>query len=204
MAMIPGSDSRFLPCGRDSIDVWDDAAADRLDPHELTCPYCQAVAAECHRAAAAVVAWRCQPAEPPATLVERVVAMVRAELGRRTALALPAGHGPASLDGAAASAALRFAADQVPTARVRSCRIRPRSPIPHEAPSPLEAREARTVVDIEVTMVVPAAQPVATTGSLPAVADSVRQVMLAVATELLGLAVGQLDITVVDLIDRRG
>jgi len=204
MAMIPDSDSRFLPCGRDSIDVWDDAAADRLNPHELTCRYCQAVAAECHRQAAALVAWRSQPAEPPATLVERVMAIVRVELRRRTALALPAGHGPASLDEAAASAALRFAADQVPAARVRSCRIRPRAPDPHEAPSPLgEDRKARTMVDIEVTMVVPAAHPVAVTDSLPAVAASVRQVMSAVATELLGLAVGHLDIAIVDLIDGR-
>lgn len=204
MAMIRSSDSRFLPCGRDSLEVWDDAAADRLGVHDSTCPYCQAVAAESHRQATAVMAWRSQLADPPAALVERVMATVRAELRRRTALALPAGHGPASLDGAAASSALRFAADQVPAARVRSCRIRPKAPASREAPSPLdESRNDRTVVDIEVTMVVPAADPVAATGSLPEVGASVRKVMSAVATELLGLAVGHLDITIVDLIDGR-
>jgi hypothetical protein len=222
MAMTPDSDGRFLPCGRDSTEVWDDAAADRFDPHELSCPYCQAVAAECHRLATAVAAWRSEPVEPPPTLVERVMVIVRAELRRRTALALPARHGPASLDAAAAAAALRFGADHVPAARVRSCQVRPRPPQPDVPPAtsrvtapaaglpvpgggtapPTGEVGARTVVDIEATMVVAVGRPIADNGPITAVADLVREVMVAVATEVLGLTVGRMDLTVVDLIER--
>jgi hypothetical protein len=202
MAMIENS-SRFLPCGRDATEVWDDAAVDRLDAHELTCRFCQAVAEESHRLSGVVSAWRSQPVAPPSTLVERVMVLVRSQLRSRSPLALPAIHGPATLDSAAAAAALRLAADYVPAARVRSCRIHPRPSLPENRDRIADGQLARTLVDVETTLVVVLEQPTAANRPFDALAESVRQVMLAVATELLGLAIGQIDITIVDVIDRR-
>lgn len=202
MAMSPEHRDRFLPCGKDSTAVWDHAAADDLDRHELTCAYCQAVAAECHRLTGVLTTWRTEPAIPPPTLAERVMTVVRAELARRRPLALPSPYGPASLDAAAAASALRFAADQIPGVLLRRCRVRASTPL--DPPATASDRNGqRTIVDVEVTAAVVLARPLAVNPPLSATIDDLRQVITAVCDHLLGLEAGGVDVTIVDVVERR-
>jgi hypothetical protein len=112
-----------LPCGHDPLDVWDHAAADRIDSHEQTCSYCQGVIDEYRTLAAATREWRDEPVDVPTGLLERVMATVRAAMKARNYLPLVSPYGPVRLDVVTAAAVLRWTIDQHGDARARSCKI---------------------------------------------------------------------------------
>ncbi len=181
---------RRLPCGRNPLEVWDDAAADRLDAHQQTCRYCQGVAAEYQALAKPIREWRAEAIEAPPALLSRVMATVRAGLTARTYLPLVSPHGPARLDTATAAATLRWAADQVDGVRARSCHIDPVDLTPPARPAD---RAAPAVVAVRLSIAAPIGV------DLPELADQVRRLIAETTTKLLGLAVTTIDIDIVDV-----
>ncbi len=115
----------LLACGRDPLQVWDDAAGDHIGSHEQVCAYCQVVISEQQLLAGPVRRWQTQVIEAPATLLERVMTIVRAALRARSYLPLVSPYGPVRLDTATATAVLRWVVDQLDDARARTCRIEP-------------------------------------------------------------------------------
>lgn len=196
-----------LACGRDAAGVWEDAETGSLDDHEQTCPYCQTVVADAAVLDAATVELAAEPIDPPATLVDRVMSVVRAEL-RRDYLPLPARHGPARIERGSAAAVLRHATDQMPGVRAHSCRItlperpegdeqtdqHPGTPAEQADQHPgTPAEQAAAVVRISVAMAFGA--------DMPSTAARVQQLILAAADRLLGLPVDRVDVVVVDVFD---
>jgi hypothetical protein len=201
MALNDNATLDRLACGRNAATVWDDAETGHLDEHERTCPYCQAVAADADRLAHDAAWLAAEPIEPPASLLDRVMSVVHAEL-RSDYLPLPSREGPARLDRAAAAAVLRQAADAMTGVRARSCQIT--SPGQHPPPTPEEEKEdpelgaatgepSGAVVAISITVVFGA--------DLPSTAARVQQLVATAADRLLGLPVDRVDVTVVDIFE---
>lgn len=210
-----------LPCGYDPLQVWDHAAADYLDSHEQTCPYCQGVVDEYNVLAGPIRAWKAAPVEVPPSLLDRVMTTVRTSLQARNYLPLVSPLGPIRLDTATAAAVLRWAVDQHGAARARSCKIEPidrnrsdgtavadsaggtpggqgppNGGPPGGGPGDADVPEAPVAIRLTVT---------AARGTrLPHLADELRRLVRAVGTDLLGLDVTAIDVTVVDLFSPSG
>jgi hypothetical protein len=183
MAVDQDTPPALLPCGRDPLVVWDHADEHRLGPHERSCPYCQGVVDEHAVLSGTTSRYLAVPLEPPASLLERVMQSVRAAMRVGDVLPLASPLGPVTLDQAAASTVVRYAADQIPGVRARSCRIEPRS----------DGAAARDPVDIGLTI------SGADGADLRSLAQDTRAVVIGVARDLLGLEVGVVDIEVVDI-----
>lgn len=191
MAMNTASTSRELPCGRDPVKVWDDAASDSLSGHETICRYCQGVVSEYRLIADPLVRFVSESVEPPPGLLERVMVAVRMALHSREFLSLSSAYGPVRLDVVTAASVLRYAVDQVPGARARSCRI-----LSVDTDQPLKPSAeppAPPPVKLEISILAQAGD------SIVALADDVREVLVAVGRELLGLDVAGVDVNVVDV-----
>ncbi|HEY3686537.1 MAG TPA: hypothetical protein VGL93_26120 [Streptosporangiaceae bacterium] len=178
MAIEPVSDA--LPCGRSRAELWEHAAAGRLDDHERTCPYCQEAAGayEPVRRAGAELAAR--PVRPPAGLAAGVMRAIRGQLvpGRPINLPAPAGS-RLTVSETAATALLAAAADNAPGVSVRDCRF----PDPDDPTS------------VEVTAVLRAGH------TAPESAAEVRALITEAAATMLGLAVDRVDVAITDLDD---
>ncbi|MEJ3652763.1 Asp23/Gls24 family envelope stress response protein [Actinomycetes bacterium KLBMP 9759] len=177
-----GAPAELLPCGRDAATVWDRAEAGvPPDEHERGCPYCTATAADALRLDAVVHRMAAEPVEPPPAVLERAMDKVRValtrELREHELLTLASPLGEVRLSRAAAAAVLRDAVDRMGDARARSCQV--------------EQRAAGTTV----AMTVSARYGV----DMRAVAARVRRMVLAAGTQALGLPVGAVDVTVVDV-----
>ncbi len=187
-----------LPCGRPAARVWERAATGRLDAHERTCQYCQAVVTDQALLARAARELTADPQEPPPGLLERVMSMVRAEL-QHDYLPLPARHGPARVEHGPAASVLRHAVDQMAGVRARSCRIvladeqpNPRPPKDGgPAPGQPPGQPPGALVRLSVAVVFGA--------DLLSVAARAQQMVLAAAEQLLGLPVEAVDVEVVDV-----
>jgi len=191
-----------LPCGRPAARVWERAATGRLDAHERTCQYCQAVVTDQALLARAARELTADPQEPPPGLLERVMSMVRAEL-QHDYLPLPARHGPARVEHGPAASVLRHAVDQMAGVRARSCRIvladEQPNPRPPKDGGPAPGQPPGALVRLSVAVVFGA--------DLLSVAARAQQMVLAAAEQLLGLPVEAVDVEVVDVFppaDRNG
>lgn len=196
MALTPEAPPERLPCGRDPLDVWDHAAARRLDYHEQSCPYCQGVAGEQAVVSGPADRYLSTVGEPPTSLLDRVMTAVRAGLRARDVLPLPSPHGPVTVDAATAAAALRYTVDQGTTARARSCRIRPR----HVPPAGDHQLGGDPVLPPSVTISLSIA--VLAGEDIEHLAGHIRDLVIRVCAEVLGLDVATVDIDVVDLLER--
>ncbi|MGE0844500.1 MAG: Asp23/Gls24 family envelope stress response protein [Candidatus Nanopelagicales bacterium] len=172
-----------LACGRDAAEVWDHAEAGTLDEHERSCPHCGAAAADARGLEAMVGRLAQEPLIPPASVVDRVVGAVLAELRPRDLIPLDSPHGPAALDATAAAAVLRGVVDAMAGMRARSCRIT-RPSATGGAPGPAE-----------VAMTVTARFGV----DLASATARVRQMVVAAGEQALGVPVARVDIEVVDV-----
>ncbi|SDG69537.1 Asp23/Gls24 family envelope stress response protein [Pseudonocardia oroxyli] len=166
-----------LACGRDAAQVWDHAVAGTLDEHERTCPHCRAAAADALGLDGVVHRFAAQRPTPPPTVLDAVLGSVRdlvaAELRPQDLIPLDSPEGPARLARPAAARVLRHLVDGMEGVRARSCRVGTTG----------------------VTMTVTARFGV----DLASVTARVRQMVVAAAEQTLGLPVGRVDITVVDL-----
>lgn len=111
-----------LPCGRSVEQVWDDREAGRPGPHPY-CPHCATARASLDRLVDATRVLVDDPAEPGSSLLDRIMAAVRADLTIGDAVALPAPAGGVDISTHALAAVLRFAVDGVPGVRAQRCRV---------------------------------------------------------------------------------
>ncbi len=189
MEVSHNADSDYLlPCGRDLEQVWerlDTVAAGFADDHERDCPHC----ASAHeslltlRGATRELIEEADP--PPPDLVGRIMSAVRAEArrGRTLEVSTPL-PGRIEVSEQAVAVVLRYAADTVEGVRARGCRVRGSGPGP----------DGRQVVDVEMTLAV-------RLGGL-GVERSVQLVRERVGTAAaarIGLVLGRLDVTIVDV-----
>jgi hypothetical protein len=199
-----------LPCGASLAQLWDTGTA---APGHADCPHCAAALADLSALDRAVretaLSERSAGAEGSVDgLAARVMAVVRTELrpGRAVPLGLPpapraedAGSGENADDGladdwiteSAVARVLRAAAGTVPTVVAGSCRVLPVE-IPPEG---LGHRLPRGPLRVRVEIAVGAHRPLHRT------AEAVRSAVAASARDALGLAVREIDVTVVDLLD---
>ncbi|WP_282697874.1 Asp23/Gls24 family envelope stress response protein [Streptomyces sp. CC208A] len=180
-------DLELLACGRDLATVWEHADRPDTDPHTATCPSCRQAVADLEHLRAAVL----PPAAPPTDIdttavVRRVMDAVRLEL--RPGRTLPLGEtGEDSwIYESVAARTLRTAAEQVPGVLAGSCRITPPGSRTHPTRGP-------STVHLRIT--------VAYGQDLPDTICAVRESLIRAARQHLGLALGDLDVTVTDLHD---
>ncbi|WP_405719784.1 hypothetical protein OG607_06110 [Streptomyces sp. NBC_01537] len=178
---LPAGDER-LPCGRPLSRVWEQARDGfASDPHTADCPYCRQAVDGLAALERATRALRAQERPTGQTLADRVMRAVRDEvrLGRMLPLDDPAQD--LRIAETAAANVLRRAADSVPGARAVSCR--------------LALGEDCTTVHVTMTLAAALDQP------LPDRAALVREAVLHAADRTLGLAVTNVDLEVVAVLE---
>lgn len=179
----PFAGDEVLPCGRLLSRVWEQAsdAVPATDPHTASCPHCREAAEGLATVNAATRALRAEGTPGLHALADRVMDIVRAEvrLGRLLPLADP--DRELRIAESVAAKVLRQAADTVPGARAAACRLVP----------------VGEGTDVRVTMTLAAAL------DRPLVdrVHEVRRSVLDSAGQDLGLAVTDVDITVVDVLE---
>jgi hypothetical protein len=181
VAPLLAGDER-LPCGRPLSRVWEQARdAFASDPHTAGCPYCRQAVEGLAALDRATRALRAQERPTGQTLAERVMRAVRDEvrLGRMLPLDDPAQD--LRIAETAAANVLRRAADSVPGARAVSCR--------------LALGVDGTTVHAAMTLAAALDQP------LPERAALVREAVLLAADRELGLAVTNVDLEVVAVLE---
>ncbi|MFH9355515.1 hypothetical protein [Kitasatospora sp. NPDC017646] len=162
----------LLPCGHLLSHAWDDQTT------AAACPSCRQARqglAETNRAVHALTA---TPPSPPAGLMPRVLAAVRAHPHPGRLLPLPSIR-PTHITEANAAKALRHAVDTTCEALAASCRL-----------TPLSGGE----VAITMTLLATYDRP------LPGQADTVRRTILTTAHRDLGLSVRAVDLCITDLV----
>jgi len=173
-----------LPCGRDVETAWerlDAVAAGLADAHERTCPHCQGAHASLVVLRDATAGLAADEEAPPPGLTGRIMAAVRAEVGRREILDLPCEEpGRARISEQAVASVLRFAADTVPGVRARRCRVTP-------------AGDDRQAIDVHLTLAV--GYPAFAATALAAV----RERVTAAAGARIGVRLNRLDLLVDDI-----
>lgn len=171
-----------LPCGRPLSRVWEQARdAPTADPHTAGCPYCRQAVEGLTALDQATRALRAQERPSGQTLADRVIRAVRAEvrLGRMLPLDDPAQN--LRVAEIAAANVLRRAADSVPGARAVSCR--------------LALGDDGTTIHVTMTLAASLDRP------LPDRAALVRKAVLDAADRTLGLAVTNVDLEVVAVLE---
>lgn len=211
--------STQLGCGRDIDQVWDHL--DRApDPHELTCPYCQAARADLAGLAEATRQLRVDDAtnpdlQPGPAVLDRILAVARAEVrrGRRLPLDQPDSDGttPNTVSEQAVTTVVRRVGDRTADIQIRRCSIATISPVGTgsvPAPSgdadaagsvgallagPLEASPAAVAVSLRVSVA----------HDLPIVRATVqlRSAVVEAVDQEIGIDVTSVDIHVEDVHD---
>ncbi|MQY40808.1 hypothetical protein SRB17_88410 [Streptomyces sp. RB17] len=180
LASLTGDE--VLPCGRLLSHAWEQArdAAAETDPHTTSCPHCREAAQGLAALGAATQVLREQQPTGMSAVADRVMAIVRSEvrLGRMLPLNDPALD--LQIAESAAAKVLRRAADAVPWAKAVSCRLTPQD----QAPG----------VHVAMTLAATLDQP------LPATADVVRRSVIDAADMAIGMAVTDVDVTVIDVL----
>ncbi|WP_280382264.1 Asp23/Gls24 family envelope stress response protein [Nocardia wallacei] len=186
-----GSDY-LLPCGRGLERVWerlDAMDAGLSDEHERTCPHCAAARESLLTLRGATRELIDEPDPPPPDLFGRIMSAVRAEGRRGRTLTLPTPHpGTIEVSEQAVAVVLRYAADTVDGVRARGCQVRGTEPGP----------AGEHLIDVELTIAVRLGGR-----SVEELVPRVRERVRAAASARIGLVLGRLDITVVDVYEEQ-
>ncbi|MEV7415645.1 Asp23/Gls24 family envelope stress response protein [Streptomyces sp. NPDC089919] len=177
----------LLACGRGLADVWEHAARPGTDPHIATCTYCRRAVEDLEHLRAAVL----PPVTPTADIdtaavVRRVMDAVRLELRPGRNLPLGEVDEDSWIYESVAARILRTAAQTVPGVLAGSCRITPPGSRTHPTRGPSTVHLAISVVYGQ---------------DVPGTIRAVRENLVRAARQRLGLALGDLDVTVTDLHD---
>ncbi|MEV0603310.1 Asp23/Gls24 family envelope stress response protein [Streptomyces sp. NPDC050315] len=184
-----------LPCGRTLSEVWEAAEEARDgtrdgawgDLHTADCPHCQAALAQLGILDDYVRRARDRDVDEAAEaaaadrITARVMDLVRTDLRPGRTLPLGEPTDDAWITEAAAAKAFRAAADALPTVFAGSCKVT------------LQAPGGPATVTMEVAA--------GLEWPLPELAERIRERVLAAADEAVGMAVSEVDVAVVDLID---
>lgn len=173
-----------LPCGRDVEAAWarlTAVEAGLADAHERTCPHCQGAHASLIVLRDATADLAADEQTPSSGLTGRIMSAIRAEVGRREILDLPAEEpGRARISEQAIATVLRFAADTVPGVHARRCRVTPADAPDH-------------AIDVRMTLAV--GYPAFTAAALAAV----RERVTTAAGARIGVRLDRLDLLVDDI-----
>ena len=183
MAVSPDTTEDYLlPCDRRLEDLWERLRTDPAgqDAHERTCPHCQSARHSLLALRDATQELVAEPIPPSATLTDRIMSAVRAEIRRTAMLRLPSPTGRVEVNDQAVAVVLRFAADQVPGVRARRCTVRP------------NPDEGTVTVELSIALRYG-------TGPSHDVVAEVRSRVLAAATSGIGLDVVTCDLLIEDL-----
>ncbi|MFD7663976.1 hypothetical protein [Streptomyces sp. NPDC059788] len=202
-------DDPTLPCGRALSSVWEGhepgpadpdtagrpdgpagpGAGASADPHVAGCPYCQEALAglgvlDTYVRQARRTAGGDEDDRSAERFTARVMDLVRTELRPGRTLPLGGPEDDAWITEAAAAKSFRAAAETLPGVQAGSCRVT------------LLAPQGPMKVALELAA--------GYDWPLPALADRVRERVRAAARDGVGLTVGEVDVTVVDLVEGDG
>ena len=194
-----------LACGRDPLEVVDQARSGRIDAHSRACPYCRQVITDDGQQRQLAADLQAAPIEAPPTLLPAVMSTVWSELrpGRKIPLPVPAGQGFATEQ--AISSLLQHALDQLPDLQVHWCRL-------DQAPDSEDSvgDESRSLSgagprigepsDLRVQIRAAAAYP----AELAGLADAVRETTSAALLTQFGLVAVSIDVSFVDVYETQG
>lgn len=179
----------LLPCGRGLEQVWERLDAAELDGHEAGCPHCAGARESLLTLRNATRDLIDEPDPPPPDLFGRIMSAVRADVRRgRTLTVDTANPGGIQVSEQAVAVVLRFAADTVDGVRARHCRVRSSEP----------GADGEQVIAVDLTIAVRAG-----VHSIDALVATVRERARAAATARIGVRLGRLDVTVVDLYEEQ-
>lgn len=169
-----------LPCRRSVEQVWEDRDAGRAAP-DPNCPHCATARRSLDQLAEATQLLVDDPAEPDSTLLDRIMAAVRADLSQTDTIALPAPGVDVSTQ--ALAAVLRFAVDSVDGVRAQRCTV------------VAAVDRTRELDAVDVTMTVSLRFG---SGEIEALRE-VRQRVGTALSSRIGLRLGRLDLEVADV-----
>lgn len=186
MAVTHSTDNDYLlPCGRGLEQVWQRLDDGDIDAHESSCPHCAAARESLLTLRTATRELIEEPDPPPPDLFGRIMSAVRSDVRRGRTLTLDTPHpGAIQVSEQAVAVLLRFAADTVDGVRARGCRV--------QSSEPGEGGEQ--VIAVDMTIAVRHGGP-----SIDDVVSVVRDRVRAAATARVGVRLGTLDLTVVDI-----
>lgn len=199
-----------LPCGRDPIDVVDDARSGRSDEHERSCSYCQGAIDSADTAVRGAAALRAHENDiaVPETLLAGVMRTVWSELRRGSMLPLDVPGGAAFVASHVVTATVEAALEQLPDLQVYTCSVSIRG-----APADDDAGDDTTAgaaTNGDATTAAPFLLAITAAGAygvqLMALADRARTHVGAVLDSEFGWTGAAVDIDLVDLFvtDARG
>lgn len=186
MAVTHSTDNDYLlPCGRGLEQVWERLDDGDTDPHESSCPHCAAARESLLTLRAATRELIEEPDPPPPDLFGRIMSAVRADVRRGRTLTLDTPHpGAILVSEQAVAVVLRFAADTVDGVRARGCRVQ----------STDIDEDGAQVIAVSMTLAIRHGGP-----SIDEVVSVVRARVRAAASARIGVELGALDITVLDI-----
>lgn len=189
-----------LPCGRDPLQVMDQARAGRIDEHSRSCRHCRSAIADDDRQLLFVEDLQSEPVDVPDTLLPSVMRTVWSELrpGRRVPLTVP--EGTAFATELAITSMIQQALEQLPELVVHTCRLHfaddpvdVADAVVHESLSDATEDERTTGIRVEVRAA--AGYP----SELAALADTVRESVAATLLTQFGLSLAGIDVFFVDV-----
>ncbi|MEU3010401.1 Asp23/Gls24 family envelope stress response protein [Nocardia asteroides] len=188
MAVTPSTDNDYLlPCGQGLEQVWERLDDPATGDHDPDCPHCAAARESLLTLRNATRELIDEPDPPPPDLFGRIMSAVRADVRRGRTLTLDTPHpGSIQVSEQAVAVILRFAADTVDGVRARRCRVRGSEP----------GADGEQVISVEMTIAVRHDEH-----AIDTLVAAVRERARAAATARIGVQLGRLDITVVDLFE---
>lgn len=192
MALDRTAPAHELPCGRHVEDVLDELDHGTVSGHTRSCAHCTTARHGIEALNEATRILLDDPVEPEPGLVDRIMNAVRVEIRHSEGLTLPTGADHADISIRAVASLLRFAADTVPGARARHCRV---EPLPDPETDPGTGAGAVPAVRIDMTLTVRYGTP------LEPLLEQVRAQLVAAMAGHIGLEARTVNLDVVDLWD---
>ena len=195
--------SDLLPCGRDPLQVMDQARGGQIDAHSRDCTYCMAAIAGDEQQRRYAQDLQAEPVDVPDTLLPSVMRTVWSELrpGRRVPLLVS--QGTAFATELAITSLMQQALEQLPDLDVHTCRL-------HFADDPADAADVtavdqllrqvsddETAADIRVEVRAAAGYR----SELAVLADTAREAVAATLLTQFGLRPAGIDVSFVDVYD---
>ncbi|WP_194818451.1 Asp23/Gls24 family envelope stress response protein [Nocardia sp. XZ_19_385] len=190
MAVTQSTDNDYLlPCGRGLEEVWERLDDLDGDDHDVSCPHCPAARESLLTLRNATRELIDEPDPPPPDLFGRIMSAVRADVRRsRTVTVDTPLPGAIHVSEQAVATVLRFAADTVDGVRARGCRVRSSEP----------DDDGEQTIAVEMTIAVRNGEH-----TIDTLVTAVRERARAATNARIGVRLGTLDITVVDLYEER-
>ena len=179
-----------LPCGRDPLEVVDDALAGRRDPHVDECRYCRTAIADARGQQSIADDLRSSATPAPSSLLPSVMTSVWSELRAGQDVPLPS-TGTSFASELALSSAIQHDLDVLQDIEIQLCRARVQDTQDDPVAPPVNA----PLLHVEVTAA--AAYP----ADLLALAETVRSTAARTLTVQFGLVAVAIDVDIVDLYD---